>query len=61
MSDDNKEIKRWQFASTDLKKALDLWDDLAREPMGPSPDEQKLRDMQKLIQELKNKLKEFEE
>jgi len=61
MSDNNKDLHHWQFASLDLKKALDQWDELALFPMGPSPDEQKFKDMQKLIQELKIKLKEFDQ
>lgn len=61
MSDDNKDFKPWQLISTDLKKALDDWETYTRQPIEMNPDEKKLKDMQRLILELKNKLIEFEQ
>ena len=62
-SNDNRENrqilrKSWQWTSTELKQALDQWDDLAHHH-GPSPDERMLENMQNLLNELKLKLDEL--
>lgn len=54
----NKEMS-WQWTSTELKNAIDEWTVLSNKPKGPSPDEQMLLDMQKLLKDLKKKMDEF--
>jgi TATA-binding protein-associated factor Taf7 len=65
ISDHNDEAKNhrrnWQWKSNELKKALDDWQHLTEEVHGPSPDEQVLQDMQKLIKEIQAKLNQFTE
>lgn len=47
-------------ATTDLKSALESWNQLAKEKLPPSADEQMLQDVQKLLQELQNKMKDLD-
>jgi hypothetical protein len=60
IDDSKSHRKNWQWKSNELKKALDDWEVLSEEPHGPSPDEQILQDMQKLIKEIQKKLGQFQ-
>ena len=56
---DNKNKPAWQYTSQDLKKSLDLWDELSNKEDRLAPDEKLLNDMKKLIHEIELKIKEF--
>ncbi len=61
-SDRNNEKKIWLDLNKDLKQALDTWDDLAEKTANKaSPEQQQLKEVKKLLGELKDKLKEFSE
>lgn len=51
--------KRISEAGLQLKKALDAWDDLSKQDLGISADEQMLEDMQSLLKRLKNQIEDF--
>lgn len=64
--DDSKDVKektssrrRILETGTELKKALDAWDELSREPQAIPADEQMLSDVKDLLKQLKNKIEEF--
>jgi hypothetical protein len=57
MNDNNKH--KWQFTSTELKKALDSWADLSARLPEPTADEQMIQDMQKLLKDLQIKIQEL--
>ena len=46
-------------ATSELKSALNTWNQLSKEKLPPSADEQMLEDMQKLLLELQNKMKDL--
>jgi hypothetical protein len=48
--------------NSDLKQALDTWDNLTEEMSQKlSPEEEQLREVKRLLSELKSKLNEFED
>lgn len=51
--------KKLLNSGTDLKKALDAWEELSQQPLAPSPNEQMLNDVKDLLKQLKNKIEEF--
>jgi len=52
----------WQHINTDLKTALDTWDDLTDKMANKiSPEEKQLREIKSILGTLKDKLKEFSE
>jgi hypothetical protein len=57
--DKSNSRKRILETGVELKKALAAWDDLSKEPQGPSADEQVLNDVKNLLKELKSKIEEF--
>ena len=63
MSDDNKKPNNqmsWQFTSEELKSALNTWDELNKKEKKLAPDEQLLSDMKKLIVDIEQKIKSFD-
>lgn len=57
--DKNPSRKKILETGAELKKALAAWDELSKEPQGPSADEQMLNDVKDLLKELKSKIEEF--
>jgi hypothetical protein len=51
--------KRILETRNELKKALDAWEELSKEPQAVSADEQMLNDVKDLLKQLQNKLEEF--
>lgn len=56
---EEKTKKHWQFTSTELQKALDIWGELSQKPTAPSPDEEMLQNMQKLLKDLRHQIDEL--
>ena len=57
-------LKKSLFGSlnTELKQALDSWDNLAQEvKTKKSPDEERLQEVKRILGELKSKLDQFED
>jgi len=64
--DDSKDVKdktlpRKRILETgkELKRALDAWDEISREPQAVPADEQMLSDVKDLLKQLKDKIEEF--
>ena len=64
--DDSKDVKeknsprrRILETGNELKRALDAWDELSKEPQGVPADEQMLNDVKDLLKTLKDKIEEF--
>lgn len=51
--------KKLLNSGTDLKKALDAWEEISQKPLAPSPNEQMLNDVKDLLKQLKDKIEEF--
>lgn len=64
--DDNKDPKeknpprrRILETSSDLKKALEVWDDLSKQPLKPAADDQLMADVKELLKQLKSQIEDF--
>ncbi len=52
--------KPWQHIESDLKAALDSWEQLSRSyKNAASPEDQKLQEMRRLLEEIKNKIEDL--
>ena len=52
--------KPWKHIESDLKAALNSWEQLSREfENAVSPEDQKLHEMRLLLQEIKNKIEDL--
>lgn len=56
----NHNKQKMQETGKELRKALQSWESLTQTCQGPSADEQMLIEVQTLLKELKNQLKDFE-
>jgi hypothetical protein len=56
--DDNKQLINADIRAA-LEKSLTAWDQLAKECVGPSVEEQRLLEMKSLLKDLKRKLDEL--
>ncbi len=56
----NQNKQKMLETGKELRKALQSWDTLTQTCQGPSADEQMLIEVQTLLKELKNQLKDFE-
>lgn len=51
--------KRWTFIQNDLKNALSTWDELEKSPISLTSEEEQLKKIKAILQQLKEKLNQF--
>lgn len=62
MSDDTeKQKQKWSRLQNDLRSAAADWDELTRRPEARSPEEEQLAELRRLLSELEDSLRAFDQ
>jgi len=62
MSDDiEKQQQKWSRLQNDLRSAAADWEELARQPKARSPEEEQLAELRRLLAELEDSLRAFDQ